>query len=288
MKIEYAGVVTRPDSPEVEQIGREMIAWFEQRGIRATLNGIEPDMDILIVLGGDGTLLHVAEKASRYQLPVLGVHLGSLGFLTEVAADERYQALETLLTEDEVRMEKRIMLSAAYVNGTTGKKSASVHALNEVVIVKKSTEAMIRLRCWAGREYVTTYRTDGLIMATPTGSTAYNLSAGGPVVHAELETIVLTPICPFMLESRPVLLGSRQKVTAQLLAPAGQVKVIVDGALQWTITENDYLLVKRASKPLLIVSSPWKSYFNILRNKLNWGGAGSIDVPLPEKVCKHC
>jgi NAD+ kinase len=287
MNIKYAGVITRPESPEVEQIGREMITWFGERSIKAELNRIDPNMDILVVLGGDGTLLHVAEEASMFQLPVLGVNLGYLGFLAEVAADERYEALETLLGEDDVRMEKRIMLSAAFVNGATGKKSDSVHALNEVVIVKKSTEAMIRLRCWADKEYVTTYRADGLIMATPTGSTAYNLSAGGPVVHAELDAIVVTPICPFMLESRPVLLGSQHKVTTQLLAPAGQVKVIVDGELQWTITENDYLLVKKASKPLLIISSPWKSYFNILRSKLNWGGA-SVDIPLPEKVCKHC
>ena len=287
MNIRYAGVITRPESPEVEQIGREMVAWFGERRIKAELNRIEPGMDILIVLGGDGTLLHVADEASKYQLPVLGVNLGNLGFLTEVAADERYEALETLLVEEDVRMEKRIMLSAAYVNGATGKKSDAVHALNEVVIVKKSTEAMIRLRCWADKEYVTTYRADGLIMSTPTGSTAYNLSAGGPVVHAELDAIVVTPICPFMLESRPVLLGSQHKVTTQLLAPAGQVKVIVDGELQWTITENDYLLVKKASKPLLVISSPWKSYFNILRSKLNWGGA-TVDVPLPEKVCKHC
>ena len=287
MKIGYAGVITRPDSPEVEQIGTEVIEWFGKRSIRAEMNRIEPGMDVVIVLGGDGTLLHVAWEASRYQIPILGVNLGNLGFLTEVAADEMYEALETLLVEDDVRMEHRIMLSASTINGGTGERSATVHALNEVVIVKKSTEAMIRLRCWADKEYVTTYRADGLIMSTPTGSTAYNLSAGGPVVHAELDAIVVTPICPFMLESRPVLLGSEYKVTTQLLAPAGQVKVIVDGELRWTITENDYLLVQRASKPLLLISSPWKSYFSILRSKLNWGGA-SVDLPLPEKVCKHC
>ncbi|MDY0390617.1 MAG: NAD(+)/NADH kinase [Desulfobulbus oligotrophicus] len=287
MNIQYAGVITRPDSPEVDAIGREMVDWFKCRSIRADFNRIDRHMDILIVLGGDGTLLHVADKAAEYQLPVLGINLGNLGFLTEIAAEERYEALELLLVEDDVRLETRIMLSAAYVNGTTGEKSASVHALNEVVIVKKSTEAMIRLRCWADREYVTTYRADGLIIATPTGSTAYNLSAGGPVVHAELDAVVVTPICPFMLESRPILLGSDHNITAQLLAPAGEVKVIIDGGLQWTITENDYLQVRKASLPLLIVSSPWKSYFNILRNKLNWGGA-SVDIPLPEKACKHC
>lgn len=287
MKIRYAGVITRPDCPEVEQIGRGVVDWFGRYDVQAALNRIDPAMDVVIVLGGDGTLLHVAEEAGRFQVPVLGVNLGNLGFLTEVAADEMDLALETLLVEDEVRMERRIMLSAAYINGATGEKSPTVHALNEVVIVKKSTEAMIRLRCWADKEYVTTYRADGLIMATPTGSTAYNLSAGGPVVHAELDAIVVTPICPFMLESRPVLLGSEHKFTTQLLAPAGQVKVIVDGTLQWTITENDYLLVQKASKPLILISSPWKSYFNILRSKLNWGG-GDIDLPLPEKVCKYC
>ena len=287
MKIRSVGIVTRPESPEVEQTGREAVVWFEARGIAAVLNQISPEMDLLIVLGGDGTLLHVAKKASAYQLPVLGVNLGFLGFLTEIAADEMYEAFTTLLSDEDIHIEERIMLSAAYVNGATGERSSSVHALNEVVIVKKSTEAMIRLRCWADKEYVTTYRADGLIMATPTGSTAYNLSAGGPVVHAELDAILVTPICPFMLESRPVLLDSQNKITAQLLAPAGQVKVIVDGVLQWTITENDYLLVKKAAHPLLLVSSPWKSYFNILRSKLNWGG-DPIDIPLPEKVCKHC
>ena len=162
-----------------------------------------------------------------------------------------------------------------------------ITALNDIVISTTSSRAS-RLRVIADDEkLVNVYSADGVVVSTPTGSTAYNLSAGGPVVHAELDAIVVTPICPFMLESRPVLLGSQHKVTTQLLAPAGQVKVIVDGGLQWTITENDYLLVQKASKPLLIISSPWKSYFNILRSKLNWGGA-SVDLPLPEKVCKHC
>ncbi len=286
MKIGFVGLVTRPDSPEVDRVASELLDWFKKRSIRAEVNLIDPTMDLVLVLGGDGTLLHIAWEASIYEVPVLGVNYGNLGFLTEVATDELYLTLETLLTEDEVRMEHRIMLTATTVNGATGKASQPMHALNEVVIVKKSTEAMIRLRCWANKEYVTTYRADGLIMATPTGSTAYNLSAGGPVVHAELDALVVTPICPFMLESRSVLISSDHQLTTQLLAPAGQVKVIVDGELRWTITENDYLLVKRASKPLLLISSPWKSYFNILRSKLHWGG--DDDLPLPEKVCKLC
>lgn len=286
MIIDNIGIITRLDSPEVEAVGTQLVKWLSDRGIAAGLNSIQPDMDMLVVLGGDGTLLHVAKKAATHDIPILGVNLGNLGFLTEVSADEMYYSLETILAGD-YRVEERIMLSAAVVHGEGGGKSSSVFALNEVVIVKDSTEHMVRLRCWADKEYIATYRADGLIISTPTGSTAYNLSAGGPIVHAELQTIVVTPICPFMLESRPVLLAPDTKLTTQLLAPAGEVKVIIDGEQQWKISEDDYLLVQRASKPLLLISSPLKSYFTILRNKLNWGGSG-VDLPLPELVCRHC
>lgn len=282
MNVRWVGIITSPANEKLLERGAELAAWFEQRRISASLNVIEPGMDMLVVLGGDGTLLHVAAKASEYALPVVGVNLGHLGFLTEIAGDEIHAALGTVLVDD-VRVERRMMLSATVVRGGGGGKSETLSALNEVVVVKDSTEAMIRLRCWADKEYVTTYRADGLIVSTPTGSTAYNLSAGGPIVHAELNTIALTPICPFMLGSRPVLLGPQTKITAQLLAPAGEVKVLIDGEQQWKMTENDYLLVQRAAQPLLIVSSPWKSYFNILRTKLNWGG-DNVDLPLPLEV----
>lgn len=287
MKVRYAGIVLRPNSPEVEEKGRELSHWLNQRGIStAELNQIDHGMDLLIVLGGDGTLLHVADTASNYGIPVVGVNMGSLGFLSEIPSEEIYQAL-AMVFDGESRIEKRIMLKAYTINGDTGEISEPVRALNEVVIVKDSTAAMIRLRCWGNKEYITTYRADGLIIATPTGSTAYNLSAGGPVVHAELDSIVLTPICPFMLDSRPVLLSADTQITAHLLAPAGEVKVLVDGEVSWKISESEYLFVHKAERPFLVVSSPWKSYFNILRTKLNWGG-DSVDLPLPEKVCKHC
>ena len=287
MNIRFVGIIVRPDSPQAEEKGRELAQWLNQQGIAtAEQNKIDPAMDLLIVLGGDGSLLHIADSASQHGLPVVGVNMGHLGFLSEIAVDEMFQTLAMVLA-GESHIEKRIMLKAYIINGTSGEISEAVRGLNEVVIVKDSTAAMIRLRCWANKEYITTYRADGLIIATLTGSTAYNLSAGGPLVHAELDSIVLTPICPFMLESRPVLLGSDTRITAHLLTPAGEVKVIVDGELRWRITENDYLLVHKAERPFLVVSSPWKSYFNILRTKLNWGG-DPIDLPLPEKVCKHC
>ncbi len=286
MNITKVGIVTRKDSPDVEKKGKQLVTWLTERNIQATLNSVQADMDMLVVLGGDGTLLHVAKKASQIDLPILGINLGDLGFLTEVSADEMYFSLETIL-EGDYRLEQRSMLAATVIHGRTERKSETIFGLNEVVIVKDSTEHMVRLRCWADREYIATYRADGLILSTPTGSTAYNLSAGGPIVHGELDTIVVTPICPFMLESRPVLLAPDTKITSQLLAPAGEVKVIVDGHLQWRITEDDYLLVEKATKPLLLISSPLKSYFTILRNKLNWGGS-RVDIPLPELVCQHC
>ncbi|PIE59507.1 MAG: NAD(+) kinase [Desulfobulbus propionicus] len=286
MDIQYVGIITKKDSPDVQQIGLELFNWLKQRGIDASLGVINRNMDIIIVLGGDGTLLHVAREASTAGIPILGVNLGNLGFLTEVSSDELYYSLETVL-RGEFRLEERIMLAASVVHGKDGTKSEPVYGLNEVVIVKDTFEHMVRLRCWADKEYVATYRADGLIFATPTGSTAYNLSAGGPVVHGELDTMVITPICPFMLESRPVLLSPKVKITSQLLAPAGEVQVIIDGECRWRLSGDDYLVVCKASKPLLLISSPLKSYFTILRNKLNWGGE-SVDNPLPELVCRHC
>ncbi|MCI5224368.1 MAG: NAD(+)/NADH kinase [Candidatus Electrothrix sp. AR4] len=282
MRICYAGIITRKDSPDVHQVGRELAAWYEQRSIRAELDRIDPAMDMLTILGGDGTLLHVADQASRHGIPVVGINLGDLGFLTEVGAEEMYQALEEILN-GRVTIEERMMLKARLLSENGEPTGQSRFALNEVVIVKGSTEPMMRLGCWADREYITTYKADGLIISTPTGSTAYNLSAGGPIAHAELRTVLVTPICPFMLESRPVLLSPRTRVTSQLAPPSTDVKIMVDGRLGWTMRANDFLTVEAAAKPLCLISSPHKGYFTILRNKLNWGGRDP-GYPLPDVI----
>jgi len=282
MNIQHAGIIPRHDSPEVLAVGRQLAVWLEEHDITATLDRIEPGMDILIILGGDGTLLHVAARASELDIPVVGINLGDLGFLTEIAADEMYQALETILAGD-MNIERRMMLKAAVLSGD-GASSSPLFALNEVVVVKGSTERILRLHCWADAEYIATYKADGLIFSTPTGSTAYNLSAGGPIVHAELGTLLVTPICPFMLESRPVLLSPAVTLTTRLAEPAEHVKILVDGRLGWTLSKDQCLRVQAAEKPLLLISSPHKGYFAILRNKLNWGG-NPDDLPLPEKFC---
>ncbi len=285
MRIRYAGIITRKNSPDVRQTGKELAAWYEQRSIKADIDRIDPAMDMLTILGGDGTLLHVADQASRHGIPVVGINLGDLGFLTEVAAEEMYQALEKILN-GRVTIEERMMLKAELLDENGEPLGTSAFALNEVVIVKSSTEPMMRLGCWADQEYITTYKADGLIISTPTGSTAYNLSAGGPIAHAELRTILVTPICPFMLESRPVLLSPRTRVTTQLAPPSTDVKIMVDGRLGWTMRANDFLTVEAAAKPLRLISSPHKGYFTILRNKLNWGGR-DFGHPLPDIIRKN-
>ena len=155
------------------------------------------------------------------------------------------------------------------------------YALNDVVINKGDIDQVVKLKTWSDQEFITTYRADGLIFSTPTGSTAYNLSSGGPIVQPGLPCILVTPICPFMLESRPVLLSPDVTLVTQLEGKADNVKVIVDGRFTWNMEENSQLEVKTARKPLHLINMPHKGYFEILRNKLNWGGTGNKVPSLP-------
>ena len=279
------GIITKLDSPRVQQLGSEVAAWFGRQGIEARLDSIEPAMDLLVILGGDGTLLHVADRASRHDIPVIGINLGNLGFLTEVAEDEMYQALGEVVA-GRGNIEQRMMLKVSLVREGMNQGLDPRFCLNEVAIVKGNMDKVIRLCSWADEEYITTYKADGLIISTPTGSTAYNLSAGGPIVHRELHALLVTPICPFMLESRPVLLSPGTRITTQLAGPAGDVKVMVDGRFTWEMQKDDCLLVEAAAKPLQLFSSPHKGYFSILRNKLNWGGRDAIS-PLPRAAAAN-
>lgn len=269
MDIRKVGIIIKKESSEPERIGKELVAWFSDRSVATEVDAITDDMDMVVILGGDGTLLHVADQASRFGIPVVGVNMGNLGFLTEVAVDERYEVLELILA-GKMAIEERMMLKARL---RRGKEVSQWHyVLNDVVISKGSIDRLVRLSAWADKEYITTYKADGLIFSASTGSTAYNLSAGGPVVHPALRAILVTPICPFMLESRPVLLPASMNLCTRLAGDAGEVKVIVDGRFAWEMKKNDQLEVKAAEKPLLLIGSPRKGYFEILRNKLNWGG----------------
>jgi len=275
MKVGKVGIILKRDSPEPLRIGREMVQWFTARGVEAVLDRIEADQDLLIVLGGDGTLLHVAAEACGFGIPVLGVNLGGLGFLTEVAVEDRQAVLEKILTE-ELPIEERMMLRVRLCR--QGLEQPWLNALNDVVISKGTVDRMAEMGAWVDDEYLATYRADGLIIASSTGSTAYNLSAGGPIVHPRLNAIVVTPICPFMLESRPVLLAGSSLVRVRIATrrsgerKADKLQVIVDGHRFGELQAGDILEVAAAEKSLRLISSPWKGYFEILRGKLNWGG----------------
>ncbi len=268
-KIKKAGVIVKKGSAEAQDIALELKTWFHEHNVETFQDKISPDLDLLVILGGDGTLLRVAAAASRYDIPVMGVNLGSLGFLTEVAVGDRLAALEKVLA-GQVALEQRMMFKAR-ISGPAGTHEWR-YALNDVVISKGTIDRLVRLCTWADQHYVASYKADGLIFSTPTGSTAYNLSAGGPIVHPAIASILVTPICPFMLESRPVLLPADVSLTTRLTGHASDVQVIVDGQPAWDMEEEDSLEIVVSDKKLSLICSPWEGYFDILRNKLNWGG----------------
>ena len=283
MKIRKAGIILKKGFKKPRRIGEEIISWLTAKGVETIVDQVTEDMDILIILGGDGTLLHIADKASRHEIPVMGINLGGLGFLTAVSAKERFEALDLLLQE-KMTVEKRMLLKTRLLAkpGADSSPAKYLYALNDVVISKGDVDQIVKLRTWSDQEFITTYRADGLIFSTPTGSTAYNLSSGGPIVQPGLPCILVTPICPFMLESRPVLLPPGVTLITQLSGKAHNVKVIVDGRFTWKMEENSRLEVKTARKPLLLISMPQKGYFEILRNKLNLGGTGNKIPKLPK------
>lgn len=268
--ITKVGVILRKGSDEPKAIAVELRDWFAERSIETVIDSVQPDLDLLVILGGDGTLLHVADQASQFAIPVVGINLGDLGFLTEVAKEERYQALSAIL-EGVFTIEKRMMLKVRLCRSHDA--TDWQYALNDVVISKGNLDSLLQLSTWADHEYITTYRADGLIFSTPTGATAYNLSAGGPIVHPSLYSILVTPICPFMLDSRPVLLAPQTKLTSRLITEKDtDVKVIIDGMIVWDMKGDQALEVMASDRSLQLIGSPQKGYFEILRNKLGWGG----------------
>ncbi|NDY41380.1 NAD(+)/NADH kinase [Dissulfurirhabdus thermomarina] len=242
-------------------------ALLRKMGVQVTEGRVAPGCEAVVVFGGDGTLLHVAARAHELGVPILGVNMGGLGFLTEIPLEEMAAALEALV-RGECEVEDRMVLVARVESG--GGEAARFRALNEAVVAKGPVERMITLDTWAGGDFLTTYRGDGLILATPTGSTAYNLSAGGPLVHPEIEALVLTPICPFALSARPILVPGGLEVTVGLARPEEGVSLVVDGQVRRTFAPGDRLRVTKASRPLGLVRSPLRDYFTILREKLGW------------------
>ncbi|NPA48518.1 MAG: NAD(+)/NADH kinase [Thermodesulfobacteria bacterium] len=216
----------------------------------------------IVVLGGDGTLLRSAPLAYRLDVPLLGVNLGKLGFLTEVTEEEAEKAFEDLAL-GRAAIEERLLLEVQHGEET-------FLALNEAAILKGPLGHMIHIRVNYGARLLSIYHGDGLIISTPTGSTAYNLSAGGPIVHPQCDAIILTPICPFMLSARPIVISPQEELRASLLYKAQEVHLIVDGYVNRTLSLEEEVVIKKAPGALKLVRSPTRDYFEILRAKLGW------------------
>jgi len=269
MEIRKVGIILKKESEQPKLICSRLQDFFKQHKIESQIDLVTEDCDMLVILGGDGTLLHVADQASRLDIPVVGVNLGGLGFLTEISLEDLDDALKLLL-QGAAPIDKRMMLKTRLISKQS--QTPWHYALNDVVISRGPVDRLVELSAWADKELITTYRADGLIFSSPTGSTAYNLSAGGPIVHPLLQSITVTPICPFMLESRPVLLPASVKISTKLTGGCPAVQVIVDGRQIWEMSPDDMLDVRAAEYPLQLICSPTEGYFEILRKKLNWGG----------------
>ena len=223
-----------------------------------------------MVLGGDGTLLAAAREAAPRGIPILPVNLGSLGFLTSFTLEELYPALaETLAGKAETS--ERVMLTASLLR--KGQAIESKNVLNEVVVNKGALARMIEVELYIDEEFVCRYRADGLIVATPTGSTAYSLSAGGPIVHPDVESLVVTPICPHTLTDRPVVIGDGCKIEMRLRGDAESVYLTLDGQKGILMQSEDRVGIARAKERLKLIQPHRKSYYEILRSKLKWGEA---------------
>ena len=283
------GIVARPDLADAAALLRELAQWLRARDIEVWLeektaalaDGALPAgchrapgpevgavSDALVVLGGDGTLLR-ASRLLKKPAPVLGVNFGALGFLTEITLPELYETLDGLL-DGTYRAEERRLLRGIVRRGAEERATAEV--LNDVVVTKASLARIIELDVSVDGAFVSSFRADGLIVSSPTGSTAYNLAAGGPIVHPALGAMVLTPISPHMLTHRPLVIGDGAEVEVRLRrARAGDVHVSFDGQGGVPLLGEDVVRVTRSDRTLRLVKAPGRDYFEVLRTKLKWG-----------------
>ena len=240
---------------------------------------LEPEgvagLDLLLTLGGDGTLLRGARRAAPHGVPVLGVNLGHLGFLTSLAPGELEEGLEALAT-GRVVLDERMVLSVRAEASDGSVHNASL-ALNDAVLHRGGVARMIRMAVSAHGEEVGTYSADGIILATPTGSTAYSLSAGGPIVSPTVDCIVATPICPHTLAVRPLILSAAETITIEVLSPTEELILTIDGQESANLIPGDRLVVERAPQPLRLVRFPGQTFFSTLRRKLRWGDLEARD-----------
>ncbi len=242
------------------------------KGLRK--EGSLDDTDMLISLGGDGTLLNLVGHISNYDLPIIGVNLGGLGFLTEFTPDSLFETLDNVI-KGEFEIENRLALRSTLIRDN--RKATEHTALNDVVITHEKLARLIDITAFFDEDYVTTYQADGLIICTPTGSTAYSLSAGGPILEPTLDAILLTPICPHTITNRPILVPGDINIRIVLPKPNMNATMTIDGQVGVPIQKDDIIEVRRSPKRIKLVKCPNTSFFEVLRNKLGWSGSKGFD-----------
>jgi NAD+ kinase len=284
------GIIAKQNKPEAVTIAGQLVEWLKPRGIQVyieegiqraipsslagpSLRGVKKEeipshAEMIIVLGGDGTLLSVARLVGSQEVPILGVNLGGLGFLTEITLGELYRVLERVI-EGNFVTDERVVLNAGVVR--QGKRFAEFIVLNDAVINKGALARIIDIETTINGEYLTTFKSDGLIISTPTGSTAYNLSAGGPIVYPSLHCLIITPICPHTLTNRPIMIPDDVEVRAILKSKQQEVILTLDGQQGFVLEFGDVVEVKKAPGRILLIKSPHRHYFEVLREKLKWG-----------------
>ena len=282
LPVQTLAIITKKQKSSAWEAGLALAQWLNKRAIEAVqlenepepnVPPLPPETELIVVMGGDGTLLSVARHYGQLNVPVLGVNVGGLGFLTEVSLDELYPSMEQVLA-GRYEVEDRLLLTASLFR--EGKLGWQENILNDVVINKGALARIIELTAWIDGEYLTTYRADGLIVSTPTGSTAYTLSAGGPIVYPTLSHIILIPICPHTLSNRPIILPDTSTVAITFAEKVFDVYLTLDGQVGQALQEGDRVEIRCAPYRVKLIKSPQRSYFEILRAKLGWGEMGGI------------
>ncbi len=283
--MEHVALFGKPHAQNLQEVGRDLLRYFAARNVRVSIEAesfesisessaarfsetIPEDCGLVIVLGGDGTLLRVARALKRFDIPVMAVNMGSLGFLSAFTLTEMYDSLNRIM-DGEFSVSRRLMLDATQIRGETLVHRNSV--LNDVVINKATLARIVQISAKVDHKPLTTFFSDGVIVSTPTGSTAYSLAAGGPIISPSLDAIVLTPICPHTLTNRPIVMSADQVIEFELLSQDSEVTLTLDGQLWFPLENLDRVEIRRSTKSISLIENPNTSFYKVLCHKLKWG-----------------
>jgi NAD+ kinase len=288
--IKRIGIVLKPNQPDALRTVCELVSWLDERGIAlvgtpeierdrieletgCAVEQVEREelaahVDLILVLGGDGTMIATARMLGEREVPVLGVNYGGLGYLAEFRIEELYQALDSILSGN-FRLDKRVMLDVELRRGD--ELITHNRVLNDVVINKSALARIIEIEAYLNQRFVNSFRADGLIISTPTGSTAYNLSAGGPVIFPSMNAVVITPICPFTLSNRPIVVPDDATIELLLKTDQEEVTLTLDGQVGVSLKVEDRAVIRKSSVAFNLVQPSNRNYFDVLRDKLRWG-----------------